>query len=1344
MTEETTGSTPPENSPQEFFVVGIGASAGGVAALKQFFSHVQPDSGMAFVVILHLSPQHESNLPALIQNQTSLPVTQVTNAVKVEPNHVYVIPPSKYLVIVDGMIRPEEPGTRGRPASIDLFFRTLADGYGKDAIAILLSGTGADGTLGLGRIKEEGGLAIVQDPAEAEYGEMPRSAINTALVDLILPVSEMPGKLIALRDGAKRLQIPPEKEEALPPEFDAALREMLALLRLRTGNDFSQYKAPTLLRRVARRMHVRGLGDLPAYLNFLREHPEEISALQRDLLITVTNFFRDHDSFEFLRKEIVPQLFANKGPDDQVRVWSAGCATGEEASSLAIILAEHASNLAEPPAIQVFGTDIDEKALAAARECRYPATIAVDVSPERLQHFFVKENDRYRIKKELREMVLFAPHNVLRDPPFSRLDLISCRNLLIYLNRAMQERILGNFHFGLRSGGYLFLGASESAEITPALFTPLDKKRRVYTRRPIIGPAQLAPDLMVGKWPARTPDVPGAIGANISSAGKLHQELVEQVAPPSVLVNGDYDIVHISAHAGRYLRMAGGEPTRNLLRLAHPDLSLELRAALIEAKAGPDGGAAASRKAQIQIDGQTRAVTLTVRPAAGKPEEARGFFLVIFDETTDTAPIRTYRPEDGAELEVVRQLEQELQRTKDELRLTIEQYETSVEELRASNEELQAINEELRSATEELETSREELQSVNEELTTVNQDYREKIEELGRANSNLRNLMASTDIGTIFLDRTLQIKLYTPPAAKLFNVTPADIGRPLEHFTHNLDYRALTTDAEEVLRTTRSSEREVRGNDGHWHLVRLAPYRALEEKIEGVVLTFVDITNRKLDEEQLRRQTATLREQAEILNLAHVLVLDQDRRILLWNVGCERLYGYTSEQAVGQISHELLKTEFPVPRAQIQAQLEKTGQWQGELVHTTAAGERIVVASHLILHRRQPNESAVILEVDSDISARRLAEDALREADRSRQTFLAVLAHELRNPLAAMLSSVELLRRSAAGNEAQDLARSVIDRQLQNLTRMVDDLLDLQRLTHGKIALSKRRVSLSEVIGAALETTRPATDADTHKFNVSIPSEPVFLDGDPMRLAQVLSNLLSNAFKYTPAGGQIDLIAERADSEVAIRVRDNGIGISAEMVPRIFDIYAQIQPASGSSLRGLGVGLVLVRQLTEMHGGSVVATSKGLGKGSEFVVRLPIAAEPKPEPAAAQTRKDTAPETAKRRVLIVDDNHDGADALALLLQVEGHQTHAVYDGPGALEIAPQFKPEVAILDIGLPGMNGYELARRLRELLPNLVLVALSGWAVGAAPGRARDADFDHHLTKPVELKELTRILAGQ
>src|SRR5579875_3189287 len=1148
-----------------FLVVGIGASAGGITALKQFFSHVEPDSGLAYVVILHLSPQHESNLPALLQTQTKIPVTQVTETVTVQPNHVYVIPPNKYLVIEGGTIKLIQPERlRGGHSSIDLFFRTLADAYGKNAVAIVLSGTGADGTLGLRRVKEQGGFAIAQDPHEAEYDSMPRNAIDTGLVDLILPAAQMPGRLRTLGAGAQRLHLAAEEEEKQARETDLTeIREVLALLRQRTGHDFTQYKRPTLLRRIARRLQVHGLSDINSYLSFLRENPDEVPALLRDLLITVTNFFRDREAFESLRQEAVPKLFADNSANDQVRVWVVGCATGEEAYSIAMLLCEHAARLSEAPKIQIFATDIDDKAIAEARECRYPQSIALDVSPERLRQFFTKEGDRYRVKKEIRELILFAPHNVLRDPPFSKLDLVSCRNLLIYLNREMQERALATFHFALNPGGYLFLGASESAEGAGSLFSPVDKKHRIYVRRPVMAPAQAAhPIPRLAAWNFRPPE---ALETKATSYGVLHHKVVEELAPPSVLINEEYDIVHLSEHAGRFLRFAGGEPSRNLLKVVHPGIRLDLQAILLAAKArtGEAQTAGESRRVQVEIEGKPCIVDVTVRRVMDGPPAARGFFLVIFDEISQSSAAGAGEQQAalaGANLDVVAQLEEELQRTRDQLHLTVEQYETTTEELKASNEELQAINEELRSTTEELETSKEELQSLNEELTTVNQELREKIEELGRANSDLQNLMSSTDIGTIFLDRGLKIKLYTERARELFNITATDIGRPLEHFTHKLEYAALSEDAEAVLRTLQSREREVCGSNNRWYLARLLPYRTMDDKIDGVVLNFVDITEHRHAEE-LRRQAAALQEQSQILGLANVFIRGLDDRIVLWNTGCERLYGYTKEEALGRVSYELLASEFSEPLKTIKDRLFSSGSWEGEFIQVTRSGERVTVASRWVLHRNEAGEPSAILEVDHDVTARKRAEEELRLADQRKDRFLATLAHELRNPLAAMLSSLELLGEAEGDAESVQLVTRTMERQFAHLMRLVDDLLDVERLARGKITLRKERVRLGEVVDAAVESGRPMLETHGHTLKISSADPDGYLMADRVRLAQVLSNLLHNASKFTPPGGTIELSAGVEDGQAVVRVRDTGQGISPEILPRIFDYFVQERPS---------------------------------------------------------------------------------------------------------------------------------------------------------------------------------------
>jgi two-component system CheB/CheR fusion protein len=1344
---EADGKSPDSPGRPGFLVVGIGGSAGGITALKEFFSRVQPDNGIAYVVIMHLSPQHESNLAQVLQAQTAIPVTQVTETLRVEPDHVYVIPPNKYLMIEDSNIKLTEPERirGGGHSSIDLFFRTLADTYGKTAVSVILSGTGTDGILGLRRIKEEGGFAIAQDPDEAEYDSMPRNAINAGLIDLVMRAEDIPERLKSLRAGLQQIQMPVSEEEEPPPETDEDILEVLKLVRQRTGNDFTQYKRPTMMRRIGRRLQVHNLPNIGSYLAFLREHSDEIPMLLRDLLITVTNFFRDRDAFEALRQEAIPKLFAGKTATDQVRAWIVGCATGEEAYSIAILMAEYASRLSDPPRIQVFATDMDETAIAQARECSYPQSIALDVSAERLRQYFIKEGDHYRVKKEIRALILFAPHNVLRDPPFSKLDLVSCRNLLIYLNREMQEQILSTFHFSLMPGGYLFLGASESAEGVPSLFVPLDKKNRIFMRRAAV--VALPPRqgiTRVGPWNIRPPEH-GEVGRPAGSVfGALHQKIIEHLAPPSVLINDDYEIVHLSEHAGRFLRFAGGEPSRNLIKVIYPGMRVDLQALLLAAKArsGESAGAAETRRLQIDMEGQVRVVDIIVRRILETPEAEQGYFLVIFDEVPSTTKIaRRETAQAEGKLDVLTQIEDELQRTRDQLHLSVEQYETTTEELKASNEELQAMNEELRSTTEELETSKEELQSVNEELSTVNQELREKIDQLGRVNSDLQNLMSATDIGTIFLDRGLKIKLYSERAKDLFNITPSDIGRPLEHFTHKLQYDSLTEDAEMVLRNLQTRDREVRSQDGRWYLARMLPYRTLEDRIDGVVLGFVDITDHRHAEE-LRRQTAELQEQSQILGLANVFIRGLDDRIVLWNTGCERLYGYSKEEAVGRVAYELLRTEFPEPLEKLKNELLKQGVWEGELVQTTKAGKRVTVACRWVLYRNDTGEQSAIVEVNYDITRRKLVEEELRESDRRKDQFLATLAHELRNPLAAMMSSLELLRDPQDDSKTDQAALHTMERQFGQLMRLVDDLLDFERLARGKITLHKERITLGSVVEAALENSRNLLATYNHNVSTSLTGAGAYIVADRMRLAQVITNLLHNAAKFTPIQGKIELTAAVEDGRAVVRVRDTGQGIPPEIMPHVFDYFVQEEPPSEAQRRGLGVGLALARQLTELHDGTIEVSSAGRGKGSEFVLRIPLASD---SPLPELTQRHVAQETdvaPGKSILVIDDEHDVADLTASLLRRSGHQVWAAYSGSGGIEMALRQRPDVALVDIAMPDVDGYEVARVLRREMPNMLLIAITGLVQESSRKRSREAGFDHHLAKPATIAQIEQIIS--
>ncbi|HEX8561762.1 MAG TPA: PAS domain S-box protein [Flavobacterium sp.] len=909
----------------EFLIVGIGASAGGVMALQEFFRHAPVKSGIAYVVILHLSPDYDSQLTAVLQRETKIPTTQVTAKVRIRPDHIYVVPPHQHLMIEEEHITvTENVSIQDRRAPVDIFFRSLADEHGPRSIAVILSGTGADGSMGLKRIKERGGACFVQNPREAEFNEMPRNAIASDLVDEILPVAEIATKIISYRNSIGTVEITEEPEDRTE-EQQQALREIFTQLRMHTGHDFSNYKRPTLLRRIERRINVRNLTDLPAYSKYLHDNPEETTALLKDLLISVTNFFRDKKPFDVIRSEVLPILFNGKSGEDQVRIWVPGCATGEEAYSLAMLCAEINMGTIDGPKIQIFATDIDEAAITTAREGLYTLNDTADVSPERLRLFFTRDGDRFRIRREIRETIMFAVHNVLKDPPFSHLDMVSCRNLMIYLNSVAKERVIETFHFSLNPGGYLFLGTSESVDGASDLYAIYNRDSHIFQRRQVNIKSYPVPEstpLQIDKFrkDAATQEQEQKLLERISF-GDLHQQLLEEYAPPSLVVNEEYDILHLTERAGQFLQIVGGELTKNLLKLIKPELRLELRSALYQSTQRQT--AVEARGLKVIINDKQETVNIHVRPVLRSGDTAKGFILIVFEPAAEDSNHEILLSSDEP---IAQQLEEELIKVKAQLRASNEQHDFQAEEMKASNEELQAMNEELRSAAEELETSREELQSINEELRTVNQELKVKIEETSVANNNLQNLINSTDIGTIFLDRSFRVALYTPAAGAIFNLIPADYGRPLTDITHKLEYQNLLSDAETVLEKLNVVEKEVSTHDDYTYLMRLTPYRTDEDRINGVVITFVDITERKRNEKALRaaeenyrtelqqqveQRTKELKEsrdqyQTLVENTPDVITRwDKKLRLVYANTAFEKKTGVSNELMLGKTNAEM-------------------------------------------------------------------------------------------------------------------------------------------------------------------------------------------------------------------------------------------------------------------------------------------------------------------------------------------------------------------------------------------------------------------------------------------------------
>jgi two-component system CheB/CheR fusion protein len=1505
-----------------------------------------------------------------------MPVEQAEDGARARPNRVYVIPPNAVLTLERGVLRVARPAETGLRTPVDAFFRSLAQDQGEAAVGIILSGTGTDGTSGLRAIKEHGGLTLAQAPETARYESMPESAIAAGLVDAALPVEEMPARLLSYARHLADIQR--GEAEQLDAEVAARLPAVCASLQRHTGHDFSHYKEGTLVRRIGRRIRIQNSTSVVDYLQRLERDAGEAESLVRDLSIGVTHFFRDAEVFQALAKLCLPAMLDGGDPSAPARIWVPGCASGEEAYAIAILAREHLLRRQATRAVQIFATDIDSELVATARHGRYPGEIRQHVSPERLERFFASEDAAFRVVKELRDMCTFSVHSLIKDAPFSSLDLISCRNVLIYLGADLQKKLVPLFHFALRSGGYLLLGPSEDLAAHDELFTREDRPHRLFRRSDaVVRPPELP---LTGRTVSRgTPHPLFPKPESLLQPPMLHQALErmirEEYAPPCVVINERGEILYLTGRTSRYLQAHEGAPTNNLFDQAHTRLRLELRTAL--AAAVNTRQSVVRRNVSVEpsdVGSAARQVTLTVRPLPGLPSDT-GLYAVVLQEGEAGGDLEAEgEAEDASATErdrlIIAQLEVELRTTRADLQSSAEELETSNEELKSANEELISTNEELQSANEELQSSREELQTVNDEL-------REKVQSLDLAQSDLQSHYASSQIATIFLDRDLRITRFTPAATALFRLIEGDRGRPIGDLAPRVRHEALLADAEAVLRTEQSVERHVRSADGaRWFLMRLLPYRAQGGSVSGVGLTFVDVTGLMRAEEAERRYGQLL-----MLSPDAIFVWRLEGGIETWNRGAEELYGFSLEEARGKEAHALLHTRSPCPFSEIATALRERGRWDGDLVQQTKGGGTVTVSAKLKVERgddglervfetnrditerqkaedelraseqrlskaqeiahlgsweldvvnnrlswsdevyrifglepqafaatyeaflevvhpddraavdaaysrslreerdgyesehrvvrkttgeirvvhercdhlretsgrivrsvgmvhditeRKQTESRLawlasfperdpvpIAEIDlsgqvhylnpagrkafpdlpekqlahpwladwdtvvselgaksphervieasdtyyhqviasvpetgririygTDITNRKRAEQALEgsrqnleEADKRKNEFLAMLSHELRNPLAPIRNSLYILDRAAPGGEQTKRAKAVIERQVVHLTRLVDDLLDVTRIARGKVQLRFDCLELGALLRRAVEDHRSTLGNAGLELAVRIAQKPLWVNGDATRLAQVVGNLLHNAAKFTNWGGHVQVALEEDPPRgmAVIRVNDDGAGIQPQLLPRLFQPFEQADRTLDRSRGGLGLGLAVVKSMTEQHGGEVQAHSDGPGKGAEFTIRLPLVASPAVRPATAISPLRTA-----RRILVIEDNVDAADSLREALELAGHEVEVAYDGLDGLKKAREFKPEIVLCDIGLPEMDGYEVARAMRRdaELRSVHLVALTGYALPEDLAKAKEAGFDRHLPKPPSLEKLDEVLA--
>ncbi|MDB5878296.1 MAG: cheBR, partial [Variovorax sp.] len=1082
--------------------------------------------------------------------------------------------------------------------------------------------------------------------------------------------------------------------------------------------------------------------------------------LLQDMLISVTNFFRDRLAFEALERTLVAELFEDRSPAERVRAGVAGCATGEEAYSVAMLLLEHSTSAGALTGIQVFATDIDERALATGRTGVYADSIATDVPPVRLRQFFERQLGQYLVSRTLRERVTFSKHNLLRDPPFSRLDLVCCRNLLIYLDRAAQRQLLETFHFALRPGGLLFLGSAETADAAPDHFTIVDRKHRIYRASSV---------LMSRRVPSALGEPLSYLPPALATPALMRKELLEDIQlqfkaedrSAVAVVDQQLKVAYMSEQATRFLRLHSGELSAQLLHLVLPELRLALRAALAHAE--QQGEAVEARRVRLARGDQTLAVQMTVQPVRDvrHAHAAKGWLVVRFGEAAlaegDSAL---------SESEIAVQTEHDLFSLHEQLSAAIGESDSSSEALRASNEELQSVNEELRSTTEELETSKEELQSVNEELTTVNYDLKLHLEASAKAHDDLQNFLEASEIATVFIDRGMRIQRFTPRAAGIFNLIATDLTRPLFDITHRLDYPQMEADAREAFELLRPIEREVSSNDGRWFLARLLPYRSgddrsNDDRIEGVVLNFVDVTVRHQTELTMRAGEERLRLLFDSSADYVIIMLDPQGRITRWNTGAERALGFSQAELLGQPCGVIFTPEdraAGVPEDE-QRRARQDGRAEDERWHQRKDGSRVYFSGVLVSLASGAEKG--FAKIARDLTQSRLAEQQrdellateqslraqLQEANALKDEFLAVMSHELKNPLNLIALNAQMLafHPEAGSGPLAHIART-IGESVKSQAQLIDDLLDLSRVQTGKLSLSLMDVHCNELVERIVAAVQPDAQARNVALNLRVEAGSYLLQADPVRIEQIVWNLVSNALKFTPAGGAVDVSLENDRTQMRLTVADTGEGIKAEYLPVIFEMFQQAGArATTRGKGGLGIGLNIVKRLVEAHAGEVSAASAGVGKGTTFTVVLPCKVSHNMEgPAEGKPQK-----LQGLRILIVEDDEDALTMFGMLLGTAGALVTTAASSQEALECAAPDRFDLIVSDIAMPGMDGYTLLKHLRESgLRDVPAIALTGFARPDDRKRALAAGFNEHLGKPFQLVAFTnavdRILAAQ
>ncbi|MEG3844242.1 chemotaxis protein CheB [Microcoleus sp. herbarium14] len=1369
-----------------FPIVGIAASAGGLEAFTGLLSHLPSDTGMAFVLIQHLAPDHKSLLSEILARQTKMPVSEAQDGMAVEPNQVYVIPPNTKMVLSKGVLKlsPREK-IYGKYMPGDAFFTSLAVDRGHKAIAVVLSGGDGDGSLGLKAIKAVGGMTFAQCQDTAKFDSMPNTAVATGNVDFVLPPEKIAEELANYsRSPLLSGPLPLTKIEESPEAGDA-LTTIFALLKSIAGVDFTHYKRTTIARRIQRRMVLYKLDSLDDYAEHLRDNSAEVTALYEEILIHVTSFFRDPEAFEKLKELVFPTITQNKSASVPIRIWVAGCSTGEEVYSIAICLLEFLSDRIVPPPIQIFATDISEQAIGKARSGVYSENQMVDVSPQRRARFFIpEETGSYRISKAVRELCVFARQDLGSDPPFSNLDLVSCRNVLIYLAESLQKKVIPIFHYSLNPTGFLLLGTSESTGKFTSLFTVVHKKSKIYAKK--LTDTRSIFSFTPSSYPvAQAAQQPGRNVENLMDSFDLEREtdqlILNRYAPASVLVNEEMKILQVRGDIDFYFRVAAGMPDLNLLKMARAGLLVELRTAIYEAQTQN----VTVRKERILVESGGRSTTVNIEVMPFQPHTSTArYFLVVFQEVLPVVAIdlSTLNSQSGEgvldpENELLRQAlataNQEKTAALVHLQSLIKEQENLNQDLKVANEEILSSNEELQSTNEELETAKEEIQATNEELTTTNEELRSQYLEQSQLNNDLTNFFASINIPILMLANDLQIRRFTPTAQGLFNLIPTDIGRPFSDIRSTLDVPDLEQMILQVIDTLHTKEQEVQTLSGYWYNIRIRPYRTTENQIDGVVMVLIDI-------DALKRSAATLE---DARNYAETIVetvqtplvaLDADFRVNKANRSFYETFQVSSPETAKISLFELGNGQWNIPqlRSILEDILVSEVQLHNfELDHVfEQIGQKTMLLNACKLERE--DKALMILLSIEDITDRKqfetvrsqllqqeqFARQQAETANRAKDEFLANLSHELRNPLTPILAWAQLLQSGNLNEAVANRAIEVIERSARAQSQLIEDILDISRITNGKLTLDRTPVDLVVVVQSAIDGVQLSAEAKNIQIVSQLTSATVL--GDAARLQQVVWNLLSNAIKFTPAGGRVEIVLEAIDDRAQLRVSDTGKGIRAEFLPYIFDRFHQGDSSSTKANQGLGLGLSIVRHLVELHGGTVQADSPGEGQGTTMTLRLPLRSQSQ-ELISAIDIESTAlvaplnasseivPSLEGLHILAVDDRIDTRELLEFVLASYGAEVLTVASVKSAIAALKENpgKYDVLISDIGMPEEDGYFLIREVRTLAAEaggaIPAVALTAYASDKERQRAIEAGFNEHIAKPVKPVQLALIVAN-